>query len=249
MGLFGKTGQCSVCGQNEGSKKLMDGYICKNCMKRTEPFIITLSWKNYTTDRVKHAIAEADRNAQLFHTYHPTKKMENYISFDENHKLWKTVGYRIIFRYEDIVRYDLLEDGVSVTKGGLGSAAIGGVLFGGSGAVAGSIVGKKKTSREIHEFRLKVVTRNEFYPEVFINFLPAGSIKSDGFVYRNYKSAAQSIITELDVIMDSMNQKDAVNNSTEMSGADEIVKYKRLWDDGIITQEEFEAKKRQLLGL
>lgn len=67
MGLFGKTGQCSVCGQNEGSKKLMDGYICKNCMKRTEPFIITLSWKNYTTDRVKHAIAEADRNAQLFH--------------------------------------------------------------------------------------------------------------------------------------------------------------------------------------
>ncbi|RMC35980.1 SHOCT domain-containing protein [Lactobacillus sp. ESL0236] len=29
----------------------------------------------------------------------------------------------------------------------------------------------------------------------------------------------------------------------------EIRRYKQLMDDGIITQEEFEAKKKQLLGL
>lgn len=33
------------------------------------------------------------------------------------------------------------------------------------------------------------------------------------------------------------------------SAADEIRKYKGLLDDGIISQEEFEAKKKQLLGL
>ena len=33
------------------------------------------------------------------------------------------------------------------------------------------------------------------------------------------------------------------------SGADEIQKYKKLLDDGIITQEEFDAKKKQLLGI
>jgi len=33
------------------------------------------------------------------------------------------------------------------------------------------------------------------------------------------------------------------------SGADEIKKYKELMDSGIITQEEFEAKKKQILGL
>ena len=33
------------------------------------------------------------------------------------------------------------------------------------------------------------------------------------------------------------------------SGADEIRKYKALMDEGIITQEEFEVKKKQLLGL
>lgn len=33
------------------------------------------------------------------------------------------------------------------------------------------------------------------------------------------------------------------------TSADEIVRYKELLDQGIITQEEFNAKKRQLLGL
>lgn len=34
-----------------------------------------------------------------------------------------------------------------------------------------------------------------------------------------------------------------------LSGADEILKYKKLLDDGILTQDEFDAKKKQLLGL
>ena len=37
-----------------------------------------------------------------------------------------------------------------------------------------------------------------------------------------------------------------VNN---VSPADELRKYKELLDDGIITQDEFDAKKKQILGL
>ena len=37
-----------------------------------------------------------------------------------------------------------------------------------------------------------------------------------------------------------------INNS---SNADELAKFKKLLDDGIITQEEYDAKKKQLLGL
>lgn len=33
------------------------------------------------------------------------------------------------------------------------------------------------------------------------------------------------------------------------SDADELKKYKDLLDNGVITQEEFDAKKKQLLGL
>ena len=37
--------------------------------------------------------------------------------------------------------------------------------------------------------------------------------------------------------------------STSSSSADELKKYKELFDDGTITQEEFDEKKKQLLGL
>lgn len=36
---------------------------------------------------------------------------------------------------------------------------------------------------------------------------------------------------------------------TVADGTEEIKKFKELLDEGIITQEEFDAKKKQLLGL
>ena len=181
--------------------------------------------------------------------FQPTKKVQKYISFDERNKLWTISGYNILFKYEDILSYELLEDGESITKGGLGEALVGGALFGGAGAIVGGITGKKKTKKEINEFRIKIITRNEFYPEVYINFLIAGSIKSGSMTYKGYKDAAQKIITELTLITDSLSGNESLNDVAMISGADEIVKYKKLFDDGIITQEEFDAQKRQLLGL
>lgn len=44
--------------------------------------------------------------------------------------------------------------------------------------------------------------------------------------------------------------KKANNNSrTGISSADEILKFKNLLENGIISEEEFEAKKKQLLGI
>lgn len=37
--------------------------------------------------------------------------------------------------------------------------------------------------------------------------------------------------------------------AASVSGADEILKYKELLDQGVITEEEFRAKKKQLLGI
>lgn len=40
-----------------------------------------------------------------------------------------------------------------------------------------------------------------------------------------------------------------VNTKSNISNAEELKKYKELLDNGIITQEEFDGKKKQLLGL
>ena len=49
-------------------------------------------------------------------------------------------------------------------------------------------------------------------------------------------------------ILPLLNKKN-VSENTAISSADEIKKYKDLLDSGIITQEEFDAKKKELLGL
>lgn len=54
-----------------------------------------------------------------------------------------------------------------------------------------------------------------------------------------------SIITGLP----STKEKTVINNIQKTSNADELKKYKDLLENGTITQEEFDTKKKQLLGL
>ncbi len=52
------------------------------------------------------------------------------------------------------------------------------------------------------------------------------------------------------LIIERQSQKNAQPQTiTSQSNADELKKYKELLDSGIISQEEFDAKKKQLLGL
>ena len=48
---------------------------------------------------------------------------------------------------------------------------------------------------------------------------------------------------------DSKLNESVIKQEIPQSNADELKKYKELLDSGVITQEEFDAKKKQLLGL
>lgn len=52
-----------------------------------------------------------------------------------------------------------------------------------------------------------------------------------------------------DFIERKIEQAHSSNTNSSNSAADEIAKFKKLLDDGTITQDEFDAKKKQLLGL
>ena len=63
-----------------------------------------------------------------------------------------------------------------------------------------------------------------------------------------YQTISNAISNIIDIIEDIIETNDEENSSV-VSSADELKKYKELLDMGIITQEEFDAKKKQLLGL
>lgn len=51
------------------------------------------------------------------------------------------------------------------------------------------------------------------------------------------------------VIIDKKKSEQIKSNSTTASSADELKKYKELLDGGVISQEEFDKRKKQLLDL
>ena len=70
------------------------------------------------------------------------------------------------------------------------------------------------------------------------------------FTYDTTKISNEKMIEIVDYIKNKIEICKHRNLESKVSSsADEIVKFKKLLDDGIITEEEFEAKKKQLLGI
>ena len=115
MGLFSKRTTCTVCNCNESKKSLADGYICKDCISKCYPYIITMSWKNYKTDEIRMAISKSEKNKELLEIFTPTKTFKKMLSVDANHKLWMYGTSNIVFNFNDVVSYELIQDGESIT--------------------------------------------------------------------------------------------------------------------------------------
>ncbi|MFD1446122.1 DUF4429 domain-containing protein [Oceanobacillus profundus] len=90
----------------------------------------------------------------------------------------------------------------------------------------------------------------------YIQFAYSGASESKGGVLDAVKD--ENTITflkkELDQAIELKNLLETLQNEdnsvmTKSSDAEELIKYKQLLDDGILTQDEFDAKKKQILGL
>ena len=242
--------ECPVCNKELGffsfKTAISDGLVCMDCL--TKAGITALSNpQSYTCNSVKALI---DRRITLLESFRPTKKIGNYLQVDELNKMFK--AGKDIFEYSNLLSFELLEDGQTITKGGLGRAVVGGILFGGVGAIVGGVTGGKKSKGICNSMKLKITLRNAHIDTVYIPFITTET-KTKSFTYKLAQDNAQSCISALEIIADDNDTSKETTNvnvvNMGVSEADEILKFKQLLDAGIITQEEFDAKKKQILGL
>ena len=239
---------CINCGKQlgafTGKVNISDGTICTNCLN-TAGIGQLENPATYATTDVKAMIAS---RTPLVQTFSPTKKIGSYLQIDDTHKAFKAGGS--IFEFSNLLNFELLEDGETITKGGLGRAIAGGLLFGGVGAIVGGVTGGKKSKGVCNSMRLKITLRNCHCSMVYIPFI-MNETKTKSFVYKLAQSSAQECLSALQIIADSCQSEVAAQtvNQSSASAADEIIKFKQLLDAGVITQDEFDAKKQQLLGL
>lgn len=247
MGLFGKKEKCSICGEEKTTRALADGYVCQGCIDKCGNCLLTISWKAVTVQRVKDAIFDEKINQERKKLFQETQVIEKTLILDEIHRLWKVKSYGdLYFSYDDIDGCECVKNGEKVYKIGVGRAILGGAIFGGAGAVLGGLSGARE-KEEINEFKITINTSNKSYPIITINLLPAGKIKSDSLLFKAYSETAEKIINKLNEICTQRNEEP--EKAKQESVADELLKFKNLLDMGAITQEEFDAKKKQLLGL
>lgn len=96
----------------------------------------------------------------------------------------------------------------------------------------------------------KTETRSIVNQIVFVNVIIDGENEPFSMQYSNEHSAEKVHHVLSTMIEDPIEESTTLDVSTSApSIPDEIRKYKELLDDGIITQEEFNTKKKQLLGL
>ncbi|AMQ06784.1 hypothetical protein [Sporosarcina psychrophila] len=176
------------------------------------------------------------------------KQIGNFVAFDEVQQKWATLNSWSTFNYSDIVDFELLEDGESIATGGLGRALVGGALFGGVGAIVGGVTGKRKSKDVCSSLRLKVTINDMNNPVVYINFIETKT-KKEGLTYKTIEGAAQECLSVFQLICDKQKDNKKETITPPISVADELLKFKGLLDLEAITQDEYDVKKKELLGL
>lgn len=251
---------CSVCddkmiSETEGVT-IKDGVICIICEALTDLTPKELAKLDIATIREIVDIETADYmpNEDGTMNFMPTKVIDKYLFIDEPNKQFRVGKDGEICDFSDLISFEFLEDGESIVKGGLGRAMVGGALFGGTGAILGGITGGKKSKGICTSMSIVITVKNTIPDTLYINFIGGGifalkDVKKDSFLYRDAHNFAQQCLSALKIIADENEAVAPEAAVPEVDTAAELEKFHDLMTKGIITEDEFNAKKAQLLGL
>ncbi|MET3658328.1 hypothetical protein [Sporosarcina psychrophila] len=246
---------CPICEQKLTFLKstLKDGIkVCAKHVVTEANLVLTETIEQSTVEEIKERIqlikvAREDLQKEA-DNFTSSKQIGNFVAFDEVQQKWATLNSWSTFNYSDIVDFELLEDGESIATGGLGRALVGGALFGGVGAIVGGVTGKRKSKDVCSSLRLKVTINDMNNPVVYINFIETKT-KKDGLTYKTIEGAAQECLSVFQLICDKQKDNKKETITPPITVADELLKFKGLLDLEAITQDEYDVKKKELLGL
>lgn len=211
-----------------------------------------LDFDNSSFDTLKSISAEIVVDNGNTITFTPTQKICGF-ELDQNEKLWRSTDFskHVYFEYNDIVSAELYQNNSTIYKSGTGKAIAGAALFGLAGAVAGKTIGSKQYAI-VDTLFVQITTNIDKYPVVKVNLLPAfQKVESGSAAHRTAISNASEIISLINYMKNNsqINIEPITKSNSTISTADEIKKYYELFQAGIITDDEFQQKKKELLNL
>lgn len=269
---------CSVCNKNKvgifNSSAIIDGKICNSCLTK-----IGLKDTNFSNDVILQKLSsndikslidsgeKIDYKSKLSEIKSEKKKRiqdskdayQNIInSFKEKglskyHGLYfdgesqrilvpKSITHDYqLMSYDDLISFNpVVREGQINKHHGLTRAAVGGAVFGVGGAIVGAATGHKNFAA-VSKMSVDLNFKNGFTKS--ISFIST-TTKTDSLTFKMADKSFSEYCSFLERIINSKNNNDIHSNSF-----DDIRKLKQLLDEGIITQEDFDDKKKQILGI
>jgi hypothetical protein len=154
--------------------------------------------------------------------------------------------------YRDILSAEIIQDGYSVTKTSrtsqAGAARLGGVLFGGVGAVVGALTGTKSHRGKVTRIDLQIVVNDPHDPVFLVNFQNTKA-SANGIVTRLAQEQSREWLARVNVLIRLADEADEEPRMalTIFSVADELSKLVALKDRGVLSEIEFNTQRQKLL--
>lgn len=198
--------------------------------------------KNFTITKVIDILEKGRKSAKLL--------------IDNQHKkfaIQQEMHVSKEYNFVDLINYDIYENGERKVQGRAGAALIGGAFFGIGGMIVGSSM-----SRSVQErcTQLKLIVRlNDIEnPQITIDYIKNGVITPFGENYGVMKENLQLVCSNLEYIMNNKTLLEAINAEAGKTHLEKSVKAKLqeltdLLDEGLISKEEFEQMRKNILNL
>lgn len=150
--------------------------------------------------------------------------------------------------FTKIIDCEIIEDNTTIMKGGIGRSIVGGALAGGVGAVVGAST--RGSSDIVKNLAIRIITNDISNSLVMITLIKFDTNRNSDF-YKNCMASAQGIYSTIASILNSnKTDKGAIPDSIEaISVSDQIRELAKLKEEGLITEEEFNKKKKTLLNI
>lgn len=262
---------------NATNQEVIEDFV-KSEVVKTDSFIVTLDSSALKVLRAKNingslSVAECCIKKELeplgivINSSTPVLKAYNdyaFVTDDINEFVVIVTSTEIhVLRYSDIVSVSYEENGNDVYNKSLGGAVVGGLLFGGVGAIVGGNTAKTTQNKEVKEMSIKILLKSTSKSTIILKIYevekdtPILETKNDEDrkLYEDLMNEVAGIKDIFSVVIDivdkSAAQKKAavVQHSDSSSVADELTKLAKLKEQGLLSDEEFEAQKKKILNL
>lgn len=174
------------------------------------------------------------------------------IAIDDQRKKWLLVlppqkDFHL-YAFDNLIGYDICKDGKSVVSGNVSEAILGGILFGAVGAAAGASA-SKEVKETCSDFFMDITVNDPQMPLLRLNLLPGGEKSTENerkyafditreitaqFAYIKANSHAQSV------------EPPATSTTDRYTELEQLFSLK---EKGIITESEYDQKKKEILNL